>query len=458
MNPIHHHCGPFNSIRDSTSRIDEICKQHDLAYGKIGKIKPYFYYNPADERFIRSMDKQSGFLPKFYSSFFKVKKKVAPMLQAYRSRKRRRYDQADSIYPKTRRLTFMDYVPLSSNRATYRAGFKPRIIPRRFYRRTGLYRTGSRGYARSYRKMPYYRKRKSYGRRKRRFYKRSRYNYNSIRRLMLSMEPPRSHIKETQHAIDLAVGRAYWWAPTSHLSVSDITTAWADTGEDNIVLVNNTLKQGYKGFLLRSSMTLEVWNNNLAPFFIKCYWLVAMDNILLPTGVTVQEYVIDILERGWDDRMLTSDEAKISPGPNQIATTIHSLNIYDARDIRRHFKIISGKSGVLQPGAMTRYQWHTRKMKAIDAQELTSDNIGTIKAWTVVPLFKVSMALGLDSTNVNSEYTNLSGVIHMREMTRHTWKVLSSKHSLLALTSDVTTAFTTGGQAPTEQVQQADIP
>lgn len=36
LNPIHPHCGPFNEVSDqpSSNEVDEICRQHDIAYGE----------------------------------------------------------------------------------------------------------------------------------------------------------------------------------------------------------------------------------------------------------------------------------------------------------------------------------------------------------------------------------------------------------------------------------------
>lgn len=80
LNPIHHHCGPFNTVKEEgDGPVDEICRQHDIAYGEYGQ-KAYIYFNKADEVFIKQMDKQGGLLPKVYSGYFKIKKAVAPVL------------------------------------------------------------------------------------------------------------------------------------------------------------------------------------------------------------------------------------------------------------------------------------------------------------------------------------------------------------------------------------------
>lgn len=81
LNPIHHHCGPFNGVKRKKSKdpVDEACRRHDQKYGRYG-AKAYLYHNKADEEFIQDMEGQTGILPKMYGGYFKVKKMVAPTL------------------------------------------------------------------------------------------------------------------------------------------------------------------------------------------------------------------------------------------------------------------------------------------------------------------------------------------------------------------------------------------
>lgn len=89
-NPIHPHCGPFNRVskKRPLDPVDAACWQHDRGYGRLG-AKAYFRYNRYDRKFIRDMDKQPGFAPKLYSSFFKVKRflsqKNMPAVKRYLS-------------------------------------------------------------------------------------------------------------------------------------------------------------------------------------------------------------------------------------------------------------------------------------------------------------------------------------------------------------------------------------
>lgn len=73
------HCGPFNKIkRKVRSRLDAICRRHDIGYHGMGP-KAYFLFNKYDKRFIRDMKKEPGFKPWMYRKFFEIKEKIAPV-------------------------------------------------------------------------------------------------------------------------------------------------------------------------------------------------------------------------------------------------------------------------------------------------------------------------------------------------------------------------------------------
>ena len=82
MNPFSQHCGPFNAVSKKRSRdpIDEVCRQHDIAYGKLQKVgkNPYFKYNTADEKAIEEWRNVGGPLGELYSNFFSLKKMFLP--------------------------------------------------------------------------------------------------------------------------------------------------------------------------------------------------------------------------------------------------------------------------------------------------------------------------------------------------------------------------------------------
>lgn len=74
----HYHCGPFNPVLDkATGPVDDVCRDHDIAYGDIGAAA-YFQHNVADDQFIQRMDAIGGFMPTVYSTVFKGRKLLLP--------------------------------------------------------------------------------------------------------------------------------------------------------------------------------------------------------------------------------------------------------------------------------------------------------------------------------------------------------------------------------------------
>lgn len=66
-NPIHPHCGPFNSIskKKPKNKVDQICWKHDKEYSKLPWYSRYIGWNKADEDFYEEMGHQ-GATGEFY--------------------------------------------------------------------------------------------------------------------------------------------------------------------------------------------------------------------------------------------------------------------------------------------------------------------------------------------------------------------------------------------------------
>lgn len=85
INPLHHHCGPFNTVdaEGSEMPVDRVCQIHDIGYAEIqaqhGFLTPYVYQNKADDLFIKRAS-ATGVAGKVYSSFFRGKRIIAPRL------------------------------------------------------------------------------------------------------------------------------------------------------------------------------------------------------------------------------------------------------------------------------------------------------------------------------------------------------------------------------------------
>lgn len=103
-NPLHPHCGPFNSVDKfpPKNKVDRICWKHDKAYGRMGS-SAYYNYNEADELFIQRMDRQPGLVPAAYSSVFKSKRLLFPkkMPATPRRSKRKRVNSTPVTPPRS---------------------------------------------------------------------------------------------------------------------------------------------------------------------------------------------------------------------------------------------------------------------------------------------------------------------------------------------------------------------
>lgn len=65
-NPLHPHCGPFNTVSEykSPDETDEICRLHDIAYGTLKNA--YLEYNTADEQFQQDVAEKGDLIANVY--------------------------------------------------------------------------------------------------------------------------------------------------------------------------------------------------------------------------------------------------------------------------------------------------------------------------------------------------------------------------------------------------------
>ena len=70
------HCGPFNEVSDQpSSGLDEVCRQHDLEYGKLGSVA-YFRNNEADAKFREQAADINGPAARLTSGIWAVKQRL----------------------------------------------------------------------------------------------------------------------------------------------------------------------------------------------------------------------------------------------------------------------------------------------------------------------------------------------------------------------------------------------
>ncbi len=73
-----YHCGPFNSLiknKKSRDSFDEACRQHDLAYKKMGWKKAIVRHNWADDAFLKRIKNLPGIAPSVARAYFNWKKR-----------------------------------------------------------------------------------------------------------------------------------------------------------------------------------------------------------------------------------------------------------------------------------------------------------------------------------------------------------------------------------------------
>lgn len=78
-NPIHPHCGPFNSVSDlrPNDPVDAACWEHDKSYA----LRPnaYVEFGDDDERLIEQLEQIGGFAADQYSAPFRLKRRLADL-------------------------------------------------------------------------------------------------------------------------------------------------------------------------------------------------------------------------------------------------------------------------------------------------------------------------------------------------------------------------------------------
>lgn len=299
--------------------------------------------------------------------------------------------------------------------------------------------------------------RRYYGRRRR--YTR-RYNKSSFRsRILKAIVPPKIWVKEDDAHLDMSSGRFFFWAPTAHLHRPDLETSWNDTGQGGVKLVDIS-NTSASANLERSHFQITFRNLNLHPMYIRVYWLVAKEDIHLDTAADITKLAIDKLYEGWHNILLDTDESAVSlanpAGANSnLSTTMKTLSLYHSQPLRDLFQIRRGKSRWLQAGQSLTASYSTRKPRRMNLNLINDDNVKTRRGLTVIPMIRVYMSLGRDSTT-ESQIAQLTGNVHAQYLKKITWRYNNPHQPLMALTDSKNDTFTVGGQAPADDVMAAD--
>lgn len=419
MNPFHPHCGPFNKISEfkSSNRVDEICRQHDIGYGKLGK-RAYTHFNQYDEEFIRAMEAEGSMEANAYAEIFRIKREIAPHLKSFR----KTIDKEEMPY-------------------------------RKRYGRKRRSRSARRAYGRKYRRT------RSNRRRALSSYRKKNKRVSFAKRVMSvvnnRVSEPHTWLSEDEQSHNLLAGKYHFIAPTCLFDRSDLATSWADTGEGGASLggsTNNPAKCCLRSGFLR----VHVRNLLEHPLRIQVYWLTAKQDIHDATSCI--NNVVDSLLDGWKDRMLAADEttANFLGGTQVTSTGSALLSPYHSSRLKDKWRIKKGKGGWLQPGDIVDFRYKLFKKRYLRYFDITSsDNRRTYRGLTVVPLFKVHTAIGHDTVNID-EALCLDGYVHMQMFKSITWTYVTTHVPLIAYSENKDTAFTTGGEGPTDVEMKQD--
>lgn len=135
-NPIHPHCGPFNSIskRAPTNPTDLICWKHDIDYKhELDAGRNPYLYSDADKRMIQALPSNS-----MYSASMKAKYKIGQVLKRYYAKEKyKKVKDGQKGIIDAKKKDWMNAMKSNRNMSlnTKRVGFPPGYNPRLAYKR-----------------------------------------------------------------------------------------------------------------------------------------------------------------------------------------------------------------------------------------------------------------------------------------------------------------------------------
>ena len=209
-----------------------------------------------------------------------------------------------------------------------------------------------------------------------------------------------------------------------------------------------------------ASLTMEFRNLNVHPMYMKVYWCLAKKE--MGTSYDADEAAI-FLQQMFEDlaaQMLDTDETTIelsAPGSINIKTTSRSIGPWMCPRLLQQWKIKGGRGGWIQPGQTINIKYSRKKSKYLLHEMFnTDDGKLVIPGLTVIPLFKVHMAMGNDTTTV-TQHMNMDGHAWGHYFKRITWKNLFDRpEPMIAMTNTKDITFGAGGEGPTDDEMKVD--
>lgn len=479
--PGYNYCGLLNNPGAlPVNELDAACMEHDQS-SYYDSYRGYFQWNPDDEKLLRKARRRTGLAARSVESFFKGKKRINAMLKSNTTRKRwrdpysnparfagrykRESDTRHTRFKQTKRdrdLQSITYaakefarLALSAARSPYRGRFRGVSLANKTrlgmaFRSFRNNRAMPKRYRSNYRRRPFFKRRRRYGR----YRNKRRFRYVPRTSLLKQLMPPRSIIHEQDFGVDLPEGQTTYYAPTVIFGTTELEAQWKEIGDGSNLIISATPSPTYRARLARSSFRIEVTNTNLFPMYVKMYWLVAKRFSF--TSSLLNQKAVAWMAEGWADRMLDADETNYTVTNDVVNSAVHGLYPTDSQTLRRHFKIISGKAVTILPGFKADWRWRTRGGKVFSYEDIMDDDTyKSVPGYTVVPLLRFQMPIGHDTT-VLTEQSRLSGTANMVCFKRTTWQYVGGHKSLLALANLADATFTNGGEGPADNTFNLD--
>lgn len=411
-NPLHPHCGPFNSVARLRPKnaVDAACWSHDKSYGRLGK-RAYFNWNSADEKMLKILERQGRRRQslrdrvggRVYGSYLRVKRKLAPRMKEFKRQKIISQKSVQKSMP---------------------------MFRRRFNRPWAR---------RSKRRVFVSRRRKFAGRKRRRVYRGKRRRGSGVRAALSAMCP--SSVKRIYSRVAQSLTPGKWGIVYGGASfdwnmyIYDYTSGTAATGQSGNPIINNkenAQKQYSVGRYLKSMVT-NVSNRPIYVTPIFCTITKDMVNKNIPYDGAwhlnrLPETVMQALYYGCLDYVDAADDTQYtyvgavgSTMPTQrIDPTVQGSTGYPhaTKRLTQNMKMKHGKRRVMAPGMSMTFGISSKKMKLLPQVQTNTDMYPAAyaKGLTKFILYKVEGDICGTNEAAGSSYDNL-------KISRASWQI-----------------------------------
>lgn len=320
---------------------------------------------------------------------------------------------------------------------------------------------------RSFRNMPR-RRYNGFGKR-RRFYrrrrpiKRRRYQYRRpslaslVKKIVTSqLTAPMTWLNEGTVGKTAEIGQMQAWIPYTMGSAVDFDAALQDTGEGALPLSGySTIPDSAKYHLKKLQTNAVIKNVSEHDMYVKVYFCVAREHVEDDSASGAKATALAYLSKGWEDKMLNTDEVAVNLGGTSDSIEIDMLSVtpYMSRTFCTHYKIMKVRKYVLPAGESRSVSMRSFKRFVFDAQMISQSKEDAFRGLTMFPLIFFHGTLGhqTEDTDVVA-HMRLTLACSYRKEIMYTW--MMAHQPLIAMTNS---KLTTGDyEAGTEFTETKD--